>query len=166
MLSACLMRYHSRRRYGSGGFDKTQLKKIEQAGGLTPKGYIPVMRLGDEVIRESSVCVERVAQLSETLTPEDKKRADELISLCNTLPKSSSSRQLDHLLMTANAACAKSAYLAGDRFSIADACLLPFLQRVEDDFPSSVEHLRSYMARAHKLDAFSKTVMASWWWWW
>ena len=50
--------------YGSGGFDKSALKKVEVAGGLSAKGYIPVMSIGDEVIRESSVLVERVAKLS------------------------------------------------------------------------------------------------------
>merc|ERR1719491_1144428 len=50
--------------YGQGGFDKSALKKVEANGGLSPKGYIPVMSIDTEVIRESSVLVERVASLS------------------------------------------------------------------------------------------------------
>ena len=163
--------------YGTGGFDKAELKRVELAGGLVPpKGYIPVLAIGDEVLRESSVCVERVALLSEeasaqlrgatSLVPERQQLANELVELCNALPTSSSSRQLDELLRRADAACSASTFLAGERFSVADACLLPFLQRVEEDIPDSLRHLREYMARAHKLPAFSKTVVSGWWWWW
>ena len=158
--------------YGSGGFDKNALKKIEAAGGLQPKGYIPVMLMGDTVIRESSVCVERVAELSTqqagatSLAPEMVEQAQLLIAACNALPKQTSSRELDALLKKCDAACANSAFLAGERFSIADACLLPFLQRVEDGIPRDATHLRAYMDRAHVLPAFSKTVVSSWWWWW
>eukprot|EP00316_Scyphosphaera_apsteinii_P012582 CAMPEP_0119324042 /NCGR_PEP_ID=MMETSP1333-20130426/62214_1 /TAXON_ID=418940 /ORGANISM="Scyphosphaera apsteinii, Strain RCC1455" /LENGTH=218 /DNA_ID=CAMNT_0007331647 /DNA_START=183 /DNA_END=840 /DNA_ORIENTATION=- len=145
--------------YGYGGFDKARLKQVEVAGGLSARGYIPVVSIGDEVIRESSVCVERVAKLSTqasnaaSLLPEQPPVADELIALCNALPKSSSSRQLDELLQKANTACSKHRFLAGESFSIADACLLPFLQRV--DIPASATHLHAYMSRAHKLPAFS-----------
>jgi len=159
--------------YGSGGFDKSKLKEVEARGGLSPKGYIPVVEIGDEVIRESSVCVERVAALSAeaegatSLMPEQPIVARELIDMCNSLPKSERSRQLDALLKRADAALEQSsAYLAGNTFSIADACLLPFLQRVEYDIPSDAKHLRAYMARMHKFPAFSKTVTPSWWWWW
>ena len=31
--------------------------QVEAAGGLSPKGYIPVMQIDDEVVRESSVLV-------------------------------------------------------------------------------------------------------------
>ncbi|KAL1521720.1 hypothetical protein AB1Y20_021375 [Prymnesium parvum] len=158
--------------YGSGGFDKSKLKQVEVQGGLSAKGYIPVMTIGDEVIRESSVCVERVAALSASvdgavsLLPEDPRRAEALVRLCNSLPKSSSSRELDELIQQADSILATSTFLAGERFSVADACLLPFLQRVESDLPSSSKHVKAYMARAHVLPAFAKTVVSSWWWWW
>ena len=145
---------------------------METAGGLPPKGYIPVISIGDEVIRESSVCVERVAALSTeqpgatSLQPEQEAIADELIAACNALPKSTSSRELTALMKRADAACAGGAYLAGERFSIADACLLPFLQRVEEDIPRELTALRDYMQRAKRVPAFSKTIMSSWWWWW
>ena len=158
--------------YGSGNFDKAALKKVEVEGGLSAKGYIPVMAIGDEVIRESSVCVERVAALSAqadgavSLLPENPSVASELILLCNALPTSQSSRQLDSLMRKVDGIISSSAFLAGDRFSVADACLLPFLQRVEGDIPRDAEHLRGYMARAHKLPSFEKTVVSFWWWWW
>mmetsp|Transcript_36785 Transcript_36785/g.73311 ORF Transcript_36785/g.73311 Transcript_36785/m.73311 type:complete len:202 (-) Transcript_36785:174-779(-) len=153
--------------YGSGGFDKSQLKKVETAGGLPPKGYIPVMQIGDEVVRESSVLVRRVAEMAApVLEPEEQQVADELISLCNALPTKTRSNELDELIFKANGACAQRCFLAGDRFSVADACLLPFLQRVEDQIPADANNLRAYMARAHKQPAFAKTVVSSWWWWW
>jgi glutathione S-transferase len=159
--------------YGLGGFDKRALKEVEKAGGLSPpKGYIPVMSINDEVIRESSVCVERVAKLSaqysnsRSLVPEEPTVAQDLISRCNALPKQPSSPQLDDLLQKADEACAETAFLAGGTFSIADACLLPFLQRVESDMPPDAKHLQAYMARCHELSAFKKTVVANWWWWW
>ena len=191
---------------------------MEVGGGLSAKGYIPVMSIGDEVIRESSVLVERVAKLSEecasakSLTPEQPQKSVELVRLCNSLPTSSSSRQLDELIqrvppslapIDASETCARTArvhtssrlhtgrctlevhqptvsplyrqvdtelasstFLAGERFSIADACLLPFLQRIEPDLPKEAKNVRAYMDRAHKLPAFSKTVVSSWWWWW
>ena len=44
--------------YGSGGFDKRSLKQGEERGGLLPpKGYIPVLAIGDDLFRESDHCV-------------------------------------------------------------------------------------------------------------
>ena len=44
--------------YGSGGFDKRALKQVEERGGLLPpKGYIPVLAIGDDLFRESDHCV-------------------------------------------------------------------------------------------------------------
>ena len=157
---------------GSGGFDKSQLKKVEVAGGLSPKGYIPVMSIGDEVIRESSTLVERVSTMSTTngaisLVPENRALAEQLIRQCNQLPTQSRSKELDALMRACDEAVASSgAFLAGPTFSIADACLLPFLQRVESDVPAQLAALRSYMDRAHGTPAFENTVVSSWWWWW
>ena len=44
--------------YGSGGFEKRALKQVEERGGLLPpKGYIPVLAIGDDLFRESDHCV-------------------------------------------------------------------------------------------------------------
>ena len=158
--------------YGSHGFDKAALRKVESAGGLSPKGYIPVMEIDDEVCRESSVLVRRVAALSQevpgavSLVPQNDVIAKELIAKCNALPKSTRSAELDALMARCDAACAEAPFLAGATFSVADACLLPFLQRVEEDIPHDAAHLRAYMKRVRSLPAFSKTVVDSWWWWW
>ena len=153
--------------YGRGGFDKAALKQVEKSGGLSAKGYIPVMAIGDEVIRESSVCVQRVADLAgAALRPDDAELAATLIKLCNALPKQTSSREIDALLRKCDDAVSTRAFLAGATLSVADVNLLPFLQRVEDDIPADATHLRGYMARAHATPAFSKTVVPSWWWWW
>ena len=147
---------------------------VEKAGGLSAKGYIPVMKIDDEVIRESSLLVQRVAEMSSSvkgatsLQPELPELSDELIELCNELPKQARSRQLDDLCKRADAAIASSgAFLAGETFSVADACLLPFLQRVESEgLPNNTPHLREYYDRCTELPAFSKTIVSSWWWWW
>lgn len=186
--------------YGSGGFDKSQLKQVEVSGGLNPKGYIPVMSIDEEVVRESSVLVERgkcaglderalaacvanptvggssvssaVAALSTSvpgatsLIPQDPTRATELVAACNALPKRDQSRELTALMRQCDDACSQTSYLAGETFSVADCCLLPFLQRVEEDIPSDAKHLRAYMQRVRSVPAFAKTVVASWWWWW
>ena len=153
--------------YGRGGFDKAALKQVEKSGGLSAKGYIPVMAIGDEVIRESSVCVQRVADLAgAALRPDDAELAATLIKLCNALPKQTSSREIDALLRKCDEAVSTRAFLAGATLSVADVNLLPFLQRVEDDIPADATHLRGYMARARATPAFSKTVVPSWWWWW
>ena len=153
--------------YGRGGFDKAALKQVETSGGLSAKGYIPVMAIGDEVIRESSVCVQRVADLAgAALRPDDAELAATLIALCNALPKQTSSREIDELLRKCDEAVSTRAFLAGATLSVADVNLLPFLQRVEDDIPADATHLRGYMARARATPAFSKTVVPSWWWWW
>ena len=153
--------------YGRGGFDKAALKQVETSGGLSAKGYIPVMAIGDEVIRESSVCVQRVADLAgAALRPDDAELAATLIKLCNALPKQTSSREIDALLRKCDEAVSTRAFLAGATLSVADVNLLPFLQRVEDDIPADATHLRGYMARARATPAFSKTVVPSWWWWW
>lgn len=158
--------------YGSGGFDKSQLKKVEAAGNLNPKGYIPVMSIGDEVVRESSVLVERVAEMSTTasgatsLLPDHPSRAKDLIAACNALPKSDRSRELTALMRQCDESCSTTSFLAGDTFSIADCCLLPFLQRVEGDIPSDATHLKAYMKRVHQTPAFASTIVSSWWWWW
>ena len=153
--------------YGRGGFDKAALKQVETSGGLSAKGYIPVMAVGDEVIRESSVCVQRVADLAgAALRPDDAELAATLIKLCNALPKQTSSREIDALLRKCDDAVSTRAFLAGATLSVADVNLLPFLQRVEDDIPADATHLRGYMARARATPAFSKTVVPSWWWWW
>lgn len=72
--------------------------------GLSPKGYIPVMSIDGEVIRESKVCVERVAKLSASvegatsLLPEHRDLATELVQICDALPKTSRSRELDEMI--------------------------------------------------------------------
>ena len=153
--------------YGRGGFDKAALKQVETSGGLSAKGYIPVMAVGDEVIRESSVCVQRVADLAgAALRPDDAELAATLIKLCNALPKQTSSRETDALLRKCDDAVSTRAFLAGATLSVADVNLLPFLQRVEDDIPTDAPNLRAYMTRAHAHPAFAKTVVSSWWWWW
>ena len=58
--------------YGSKGFTKKDLKAVEAAAGLAPKGYIPVLSVDDETLRESTKCVERIGALApDKLAPGD-----------------------------------------------------------------------------------------------
>ena len=50
--------------YGSKGFTKKDLKAVETQAGLSPKGYIPVLSIDDETLRESTKCVERIGALA------------------------------------------------------------------------------------------------------
>lgn len=167
--------------YGSGGFDKHALKQVEERGGLEPpKGYIPVLAIGNDLSRESDHCVQQVEALpgGTSLAPQDPERAARLIALCNgplnregkvcVQSGQRSSVALDALLREVSSACAESTHLAGDRFSTTDACLLPFLWRIEQElaFPDDCQPLREYLARAIALPCFAKTVVGSWWWWW
>jgi len=166
--------------YGSGGFDKRALKQVEEKGGLTPpKGYIPVLSIDDGTFRESDHCVKMVEALpGPSLEPQDAKRAEELITLCNgelnragravVQSGASSSAELDACLRQVDAACADSEFLGGDAFSTVDACLLPFLWRIETELtvPKDCANLRKYLARAKDLPCFAKTIVGSWWWWW
>ena len=138
------------------GCDKAALKQVETSGGLSAKGYIPVMAIGDEVIRESSVCVQRVADLAgAALRPDDAELAATLIKLCNALPKQTSSREIDELLRKCDEAVSTRAFLAGATLSVADVNLLPFVQRVEEDIPADATHLRR-STRARATPAFSE----------
>ena len=128
---------------------------------------------------KTATVVEQVAALpGENLTPQDAERAAKLIALCNgplntegrSVVQSGGRRSaaLDGLLREVSAACEESTFLAGDSFSTADACLLPFLWRIEKELsiPEDCQPLRDYIERAKKLPCFAKTVVGSWWWWW
>ena len=100
-----------------------------------------------------------------SLEPQDAKRADELIALCNgalnregracVSSGKSSSPALDACLRKVDDACGGSAFVAGETFSTADACLLPFLWRIEKELaiPADCKHLRAYLERARALSA-------------
>eukprot|EP00629_Pelagomonadales_sp_RCC1024_P012571 CAMPEP_0119295438 /NCGR_PEP_ID=MMETSP1329-20130426/49742_1 /TAXON_ID=114041 /ORGANISM="Genus nov. species nov., Strain RCC1024" /LENGTH=183 /DNA_ID=CAMNT_0007296351 /DNA_START=143 /DNA_END=691 /DNA_ORIENTATION=- len=121
--------------YGSSGFAKSDLKQVEAAAGLSPKGYVPVLRVGDDVLRESTVCVDRIAALADALAPSDAAAAAWAIAHCDgplaTEGQSSvfagaMSPGLERALRDLDARIAGD-YLAGNALSTADAVCLPFL---------------------------------------
>ena len=70
--------------YGSKGFTKKDLKAVETQAGLSPKGYIPVLSIDDETLRESTKCVERVGALApEKLAPGDAAAAAWAVAHCD-----------------------------------------------------------------------------------
>ena len=70
--------------YGSKGFTKKDLKAVETQAGLSPKGYIPVLSIDDETLRESTACVERIGALApEKLAPSDAAAAAWAVAHCD-----------------------------------------------------------------------------------
>lgn len=61
-------------------------------------------------------------------------------------------------------------FAGGDRFSVADAAALPFLQRINDEygFPEGAAVLTQWYARCLAVDGVEATVLSpgSYWWWW
>lgn len=164
--------------YGSSGFTKKGLKQLESEAGLEPKGYVPVLQLESTLIRESRDCVLALAEHFPILQPQ--RAADALIALCDgplahegrRLVESGSRssalfddclRSLDDALQTGDS------FLAGDTFSVADCCLLPFLLRIHQgplDIPADYRRLRSYIVRLQNDPNVATTMPRSWWWWW
>ena len=164
--------------YGSKGFTKTDLKAVETQAGLSPKGYIPVLSIDDETLRESTACVERVGALApEKLAPSDAAAAAWATAHCDgpitrsgkdaVFSGQASTPQLERALRDLDAKLEGRDYIAGD-FSTADCVLLPFLFRIhkELDIPAEAPRLRAYLDRAFAHPSFRRTVAEPYWWWW
>ena len=164
--------------YGSKGFTKKDLKAVEAAAGLAPKGYIPVLSIDDETLRESTACVERVGALApEKLAPSDTAAAAWAVAHCDgpitrsgkdaVFSGQASTPDLERALRDLDAKLEGRDYIAGD-FSTADCVLLPFLYRIrkELDIPADASRLRGYLDRAFAHPSFRRTVAEPYWWWW
>ena len=164
--------------YGSKGFTKTDLKAVETQAGLSPKGYIPVLSIDDETLRESTACVERVGALApEKLAPSDTDAAAWAVAHCDgpitragkdaVFSGQSSTPELERALRDLDAKLEGRDYIAGD-FSTADCVLLPFLFRIrkELEIPADASRLRGYLDRAFAHPSFRRTVAEPYWWWW
>lgn len=164
--------------YGSSGFTKDRLKLVESAAGLEPKGYVPLLQLDSTLIRESIDCVLALAERFPILQPQ--REIDGLIALCDG-PLASEGRRLvesgqrrsalfDQCLRSLDDALQTGdPFLAGDTFSVADCCLLPFLLRIHQGplaIPTDYRHLQSYIERLQKDPKIASTMPRSWWWWW
>ena len=164
--------------YGSKGFTKKDLKAVEAAAGLAPKGYIPVLSIDDETLRESTACVERVGALApEKLAPGDAAAAAWAVAHCDgpitragkdaVFSGQASTPELERALREIDAKLEGRDYIAGD-FSTADCVLLPFLFRIrkELEIPADASRLRGYLDRAFAHPSFRRTVAEPYWWWW
>ena len=164
--------------YGSKGFTKKDLKAVETQAGLSPKGYIPVLSIDDETLRESTACVERVGALApEKLAPGDAAAAAWAVAHCDgpitregkdaVFSGQSSTPELERALRDLDAKLEGRDYIAGD-FSTADCVLLPFLYRIrkELEIPVDALWLRGYLDRAFAHPSFRRTVAEPYWWWW
>ena len=164
--------------YGSKGFTKKDLKAVEAAAGLAPKGYIPVLSIDDETLRESTKCVERIGALAPAkLAPTDTDAAAWAVAHCDgpitrsgkdaVFSGQASTPQLERALRDLDAKLEGRDYIAGD-FSTADCVLLPFLFRIrkELEIPTDASRLRGYLDRAFAHPSFRRTVAEPYWWWW
>ena len=164
--------------YGSKGFTKKDLKAVETQAGLSPKGYIPVLSIDDETLRESTACVERVGALApEKLAPGDAAAAAWAVAHCDgpitragkdaVFSGQASTPELERALREIDAKLEGRDYIAGD-FSTADCVLLPFLFRIrkELEIPADASRLRGYLDRAFAHPSFRRTVAEPYWWWW
>ena len=164
--------------YGSKGFTKKDLKAVETQAGLSPKGYIPVLTLDDETLRESTACVERIGALAPAkLAPTDTDAAAWAVAHCDgpitragkdaVFSGQASTPELERALRDLDAKLTRD-FVAGDAFSTADCVLLPFLFRIrkELEIPADASRLRAYLDRAFAHPAFRRTVAEPYWWWW
>ena len=164
--------------YGSKGFTKKDLKAVETQAGLSPKGYIPVLSIDDETLRESTACVERIGALApEKLAPSDADAAAWAVAHCDgpitragkdaVFSGQASTRELERALRDLDAKLEGRDYIAGD-FSTADCVLLPFLFRIrkELEIPADASRLLGYLDRAFAHPSFRRTVAEPYWWWW
>lgn len=156
--------------YGASGFTKAHLKRVEEQAGLRPKGSIPVLAVGDELVRESADCVRRIARDYDALAPADPALADRLIALCDG-PLATEGRRLVETRQRTSRAWEDilrefdvQDYLAGPTFSTVDACLVPFLFRVREANLFIPPRLRDYLDRV--LAEPHVSMSSSWWWWW
>ena len=164
--------------YGSRGFTKKDLKAVEAAAGLSPKGYIPVLSIDDETLRESAACVERIGALTpEKLAPGHMDAAAWAVAHCDgpitragkdaVFSGQASTPELERALREIDARLTRD-YIAGDAFSTADCVLLPFLFRIrkELEIPADASRLLGYLDRAFAHPSFRRTVAEPYWWWW
>ena len=165
--------------YGSKGFTKKDLKAVETQAGLSPKGYIPVLSIDEETLRESTKCVERIGALApEKLAPGDTDAAAWAVAHCDgpitragkdaVFSGQASTPELERALRDLDAKLEGRDYIAGDAFSTADCVLLPFLYRIrkELEIPADASRLRGYLDRAFAHPSFRRTVAEPYWWWW
>ena len=165
--------------YGSNGFTKKDLKAVEAKAGLSPKGYIPVLALDNETIRESTACVERIGALApDKLAPSDAAAAAWAVAHCDgpitragkdaVFSGRASTPELERALRDLDARLEGRDYIAGDALSTADCVMLPFLFRIrkELEVPADAPRLRGYLDRAFAHPSFRRTVAEPYWWWW
>ena len=163
--------------YGASGFTKARLKSVEASHFSDPKGYVPVLEVGDELVRESISIVDRAADLDDRLKPKDEEAAATAIALCETLAREGralvqnggSRAKVRDCLATLDASLEASDYLAGPSLSTADAILFPFLWRIDQtygDLTGDFKHLSAYLQRMTSLPSVKNTLTTSWWWWW
>lgn len=154
---------------------------------LNPKGQVPVLWLpSGRVITESDAILDHLATLPgrkggsqpnplvppsdaafkkwRSLLPPFLKSARTAVERGDAPGLSSLLYKLDKDIPT------PAPFLAGDAFSIADASVLPFVQRLVEDQGDLVKEaapkLYAWYQECEDRPAFKATRVSGWWWWW
>ncbi len=153
---------------------------------LNPKGQVPVLWLpSGRVIRESDSILDHLAALpgrkagqpNPLAPPSDaafkkwRSLLGPFLKAARTAMERGDSPGLSSLLYKLNKDMpSPSPYLAGATFSVADASVLPFVQRLMEDHGEVVKEaapkLFEWYGKCEDRPSFKATRVSGWWWWW
>lgn len=155
---------------------------------LNPKGQVPVLWLpSGRAITESDAILDHLVTLpgwgessheANPLVPESDAALKKWRALlppflkgARTAAERGDSPGLSSLLYKLNKDMpTPEPFLAGSRFSIADAGVLPFVQRLVEDQGALVEEaapkLHEWYMECADRPSFKATRVSGWWWWW
>lgn len=148
---------------------------------MNPKGLVPVLKHGDDVITESEVILDYIASekycedsLLISNNPEDESWWRNVINSeiapigKRAVFAHAMSKDLENALTTMDSRV-RGPFLCGNKPCVADASVFPFLYRLNDEFdlqPSKYPALKLWLSTMLSVDAVRSTVVSSWWWWW
>ncbi|CAM9498392.1 unnamed protein product [Chrysoparadoxa australica] len=167
--------------YGPGG-------KPEYFLQMNPKGEVPVLKRGDEVVVGSEATLDYLASLSGELKPAEPHQSlhsqyadkmqrwrDIVNNELNSEGKrvvlgGGSSKKLDAVLhkLDSELEVQEASYVCGNEVSISDISAFPFLWRLNQDrgLPDDCPRLKGWLKAMEERPAVAKTLVRSWWWWW
>jgi len=152
---------------------------------LNPKGTVPVISVnnGDEVYADSDLILDYLSDsaafANDGVDIEKKVKWWRTILNEKLIPigkravlRPSSEKGLPKVLKDINDKMegVASPYLCGEKVSVADCALFPFLWRLDQEYSYFTEkenkNIREWIDFCSKQPSFQKTIQNSWWWWW
>jgi glutathione S-transferase len=164
--------------YGPGG-------KPDWFWKLNPRGTVPVVTMngGNDVYADSELILDAVGDISEGILTRTSDLSDEertqvskwrdivskkLTPIGKSAVLGGSMPKLRSLLKEMNDVVVLP-YLVGERMTLADCAVFPFLWRIDQDYgigSDGEEKLREWLNTCLKTETIKGTVVRSWWWWW